>query len=86
MGAISIRGVDKELTNRLKKEAETSQKSLNQLVLDLLRRHVGLDKQKKFTKKYHDLDAFFGQWSDDDFNIIQGAIDTERQIDEELWK
>ena len=86
MGAISIRGVDKELTNRLKKEAETSQKSLNQLVLDLLKHHVGLDKKKKFTNKYHDLDDLFGQWSEDEFHDIEGKIDRERQVDEELWK
>lgn len=86
MGAISIRGVDEELTNRLKKEAKTSQKSLNQLVLDLLKHHVGLDKKKKFTNKYYDLDDLFGQWSEDEFLAIGGKIDAERQIDEELWK
>jgi len=86
MGAISIRGVNEELAKRLKQEADSNQKSLNQLVLDLLRHHVGLDKKKRFTKKYHDLDALFGQWNDDEFYAIQGKIDAEGQIDEELWK
>ena len=37
MGAISIRGVDDELTRRLKEEAETAHKSLNQLVIDIMK-------------------------------------------------
>lgn len=86
MGAISIRGLDEELTRRLKLEAKASQKSLNQLVLDLLKRHAGMDKKKKFTNKNHDLDDFFGQWDEDEFNAIQGKIDAERQMDSELWK
>ena len=86
MGSISIRGLNEELTRRLKQEAKATHKSLNQLVLDLLKRHTGLDKKKKFTNKNHDLDELFGQWNEDEFNAIQGKINTERQIDTELWK
>ena len=47
MATISIRGLNEELTRRLKKEAAATQKSVNQLVLDLLTQHVGLDKKKR---------------------------------------
>jgi hypothetical protein len=86
MSAISIRGIDEELARLLRKEAESRHKSLNQLVLDLLKSHVGLDKKKKFTNKYHDLDTLFGRWDESDFNAIQEKINAEKQIDEALWK
>ncbi len=86
MGAISIRGVDEELAKRLKREAEQSQKSLNQLMLDIIKQHVGLSKKKQFSNRYHDLDDLFGQWTELEFNAIQGKVEKERQLDEELWK
>ena len=85
MGSISIRGVDDQLALLLKQKAAASQKSVNQQVLDILRSSLGLKKAKKFTQCYHDIDHLFGTWSDDEFDMIQGKIETERQIDSELW-
>lgn len=86
MGSISIRSVDEQLADRLKQQARVSKKSVNQLVLEILKRHVGLEKEKRFTREYDDLDALFGRWSEEDFRQIQGKIDNERRIDEELWR
>jgi hypothetical protein len=86
MGSISIRGVDEQLAALLKQQAITAQKSVNQLILEMLRKHVGIDKEKKFTQEYHDLDQIFGTWTEDEFQKIQGEIDAERQVDSELWK
>lgn len=86
MGSISIRGVDEQLAALLKQQAITAQKSVNQLILEMLRKHVGLDKEKKFTQKYQDLDQLFGTWTEDEFLKIQGKIDAERRVDSELWK
>ena len=86
MRSISIRGVDDQLAALLKQKALASNKSVNQLVLETLRKHVGLEKKKLFTQQYHDIDHLFGKWSKDEFDKIQGKIDTERQIDKELWK
>ncbi len=36
MGSISIRNVDDQLAQKLKQQARSSQKSVNQLVLDIL--------------------------------------------------
>ncbi len=85
MRSISIRGVDDQLAALLKQEALASNKSVNQLVLETLKKHVGLEKKKLFTQQYHDIDYLFGKWSKDEFDKIQGKIDTERQIDKELW-
>ncbi|MCK4796427.1 MAG: antitoxin [Spirochaetes bacterium] len=78
--------VDEKLSTILKENAQNSNKSMNQYVLDLLKKSVGLKKDKKYTQVYNDLDHLFGRWSDSDFRKIQGKIDKERVIDEDLWK
>ncbi|MDP1773208.1 MAG: hypothetical protein Q8L15_13075 [Methylobacter sp.] len=86
MSNLSIRGIDPDLAAMLKQQAQASGKSVNQLALDALKEHTGLHKKKLFTQEYHDLDFLFGQWSDSEFQKIQGKIDSEAQIDDELWK
>ena len=86
MGSISIRGVDDQLSLLLKQKASTSNKSVNQLVLEVLKSTVGLQKKKQYTHQYHDMDHLFGKWSQDEFDAVQGKIDAERRIDDELWK
>ncbi len=86
MKSLSIRGVDPQLATMLKQKAGESKKSVNQFVIEILRKQVGLEKEKRFTKKHTDLDSLFGQWTEDEFSLIQGKIDTERQIDMTLWK
>jgi hypothetical protein len=82
---ITIRGIDDSAAERLKRMAKEAGKSVNQLLVDLIRREAGLDKQKRFTTEYTDLDHLFGKWSEAEFREIQGRIDSERRIDEELW-
>lgn len=86
MKNISLRGLDEELAGRLQHTAKAEGKSVNQLVLDILRRRFGLDKAKRFSNVYDDLDVLFGKWSRDEFERIQGQIDEDRRIDPELWK
>ena len=86
MKSLSIRGVDSHLAEMLKEKARGSKKSVNQFVLELLRKHVGLEKEKRFTQVYSDLDDLFGSWSAEDYSRIQGKVDSERQVDMELWK
>jgi len=86
MGSISIRGLDDELSSLLKKAAAAEKKSVNQFVIEALKKHLNLTKEKRFSLEWHDLDSLFGQWSKEEFLQIQGKIDEERKIDEELWK
>ena len=86
MSSLSIRGVDPQLAAILREQAKKSQKSINQFVLEILRQHLGLMKEKRFTREYDDLDNLFGSWSSEEFAAIQGKIDGERQIDGELWE
>ena len=86
MKAITIRGIDSSVSEKLKQVAKTEGKSVNQLVLDLIRQNVGMQKKKKFTIQHHDLDHLFGKWSGAEFEKIQGFIDSQRKIDPELWQ
>lgn len=86
MGSLSIRGVDEELALLLKEAASLEHKSVNQFVLETIKKQLGLTKEKRFTQDWHDLDHLFGKWSKEEFESIQGKIDNQRQIDEELWK
>lgn len=86
MRSLSIRGMNDELTALLKEAASSEKKSVNQFVLETLKKQVGLEKEKRFSQEWHDLDSLFGKWSEEEFLQIQRKIDDERQIDEELWK
>ena len=54
--------------------------------LETLRKHLGLDKEKRFTAVHHDMDHLFGRWSEAEFAAIQKKIDAESQVDAELWR
>ena len=86
MKAITVRGIEPNVAIKLKEIASKENKSLNQLLLDLIQIRVGIKKEKKFTRTYDDLDFLFGKWSDKEFEMVQTKIDDERIIDPELWK
>ena len=85
MKTITIRGIEPEVAEKLKQTANMQGKSTNRLVLDILRKELGFEKEKKFSRRHHDLDALFGKWSEDEFQAISNAIERDRQIDPELW-
>lgn len=86
MKAMTIRGIEPEISEKLKHIAKKQGKSINRLVIELLRKECGLEKKCEFTREYTDLDELFGSWSHEEFQYIHQKIDAERQIDEELWK
>ena len=85
MKTITVRGVDDALDEKLKQMARENGVSVNQFVIDSLKRQMGLIKEKKFTVVHDDLDDLFGRWSEEEFDSIQGKISSERVIDRELW-
>ena len=86
MKTLSIRGVDDDLGKLIKSAAKKEEKSVNNFVLDVLRKQVGTGKEKRFSREWHDLDSLFGSWSAEEYADIQGRIDAQRQVDDELWK
>jgi len=86
MKAITIRGVEPEVAEKLKMEAEKKGKSINQIVLDFIKKNLGLEKEKTHSREYNDLNDLWGTWSNDEFTSIHDKINQSRQIDQELWK
>jgi plasmid stability protein len=86
MKAFTIRGVEPEVAEKLKMTAAEQGKSVNQMVLDFIKKNLGLEKAKKYSQEYTDLDDLFGRWTDDEFTMIHNQINQSRQIDQELWK
>ena len=84
MKTITIRKIDDQLAELLKQKARKEQKSVNQLLLDIIRGSLGLLKEKVTLAEYHDLDHLFGQWSEEEFDNIQGKIKHIRKIDQNL--
>ncbi len=86
MKAVTIRGVDSDVAEKLKATAKDQGISVNQLILELIKTSLGLKKEKKYSRQYTDLDDLFGRWSDDKFKKINDKMTKNRQIDPELWK
>lgn len=83
MGTLTIRGLDPELSEALKRAAKQRGTSVNRLVLNTLKAQLGLGLPKTM---HHDLDQFFGTWSEDEHEQIKKSTHQQRRIDKELWK
>ncbi|MBL4737799.1 MAG: antitoxin [SAR324 cluster bacterium] len=86
MKAITIRGVDKDLEGKLKSVAKSGTLSVNQLILNSLRKSLGLEKDKIHTKEYTDLNFLFGKWTEDEYEAFEKTQKNFQSIDAELWK
>ena len=86
MKAITIRGIEQEVSDKLKSTATKKGISVNQLTVEIIKESLGLKKEKRFTHEYNDLDELFGRWSDAEYKKITDRIYKERKIDQELWK
>jgi len=86
MKTMTIRGLDKEMGQRLKAAAEAERSSVNQFVLDTLKKTLGLEKASIHTNEYRDLDFLFGVWDESDLTEFQKIQSEFNTIDEDLWK
>ena len=48
MKTITVRGIDSVLSEKMKQAAKQEGKSVNQVVIDTMRQHFGMMKEKKF--------------------------------------
>ena len=86
MKVITIRNIEPLVSARIKHEAKNQGKSINQFIIDMIEQNLGFKKKKKYSNIYTDLDHLFGKWSDEEYNLVQGKIEQERKIDNELWE
>lgn len=82
MATMSIRGLDDQALARLKGQAEQEGSSLNSLVLRLLQ---GTAVQPSTLKKFDDLDALAGTWSDEEAQEFERNTAAFAEVDPALW-
>lgn len=76
----TIRNLGPDLDRKLRQKAKEKRESLNEIVLEALRRGVGLTDS---TPLFHDLDSLAGSWQDDP--EFDNALEMQDQIDPNLW-
>ena len=85
MKTITLRGIDEELDQALKRLAAQSSASVNATILKLLRRALGFEK-KRLHVLHHDLDWLAGTWTDTELREFEKHTQPFSEVDEELWK
>ncbi len=85
MKTITIRGIEPELDRMIKSQAKQNNLSVNQWILQVLKKITGLGKEKVF-KKYHDLDGLAGGWSKEEVKAFFKNTEIFERIDEDIWK
>ncbi|MEK6779766.1 MAG: hypothetical protein AABY80_08860 [Candidatus Deferrimicrobiota bacterium] len=86
MTQITLRISDPEIEKEIRRKAKESRKSLNKVVLDLIRAGAGLGGGKKKTPRGASLAKLAGGWTDQDAREFEEAIKIFEEIDEEMWK
>lgn len=85
MATMSIRGLDDQALAQLKSQAEQEGSSLNGLVLRLLQ-GAGSSVSSGVLKKFDDLDALAGTWSDEEAQAFERNTAAFAEVDAALWK
>jgi len=82
---MSIRGLDDQALSRLKSQAEQEGSSLNSLVLRLLQ-GTGTPVPLNVLKKFDDLNALAGTWSEKEAQAFERNTAAFAEVDAALWK
>jgi hypothetical protein len=85
MKTITIRRVDSGLDRLIKSQAKQNNLSVNQWILQTLKKVTGIGKKPVF-KKHSDLDALAGGWSKEEANAFHKNTQIFERIDEDIWK
>ena len=82
MKALIIRGLDDQLYKTIKEQSTKFGLSINKFVLRCLESTLG----SKRACEFHDLDQFFGVWSEKEYERFNETLSAHEAIDEEAWK
>ncbi|MDR2734669.1 MAG: hypothetical protein LBC99_08560 [Spirochaetota bacterium] len=79
---LTIRNLDPQVDKALRAKAQFEGKSMNTVVLEILRAGLVSERERRF----HDLDALAGSWSPVEAGQFDAAIAGFAAIDTELWE
>ena len=80
---LTVRNLPADVATELERERKRRGASLNQTVVDTLRRGLGLEQQRKS----NGLARLAGGWSEEEFREFEGVVNEMfERIDEEDWR
>jgi len=82
MTHLTIRNVPAEVAEALDQERLRLQASLNQTVIELLRRALGVSGGRVS----NGLASLAGTWTEEEFEQFEAAVAVTEKIDEDLWR
>ena len=85
MSTLTIRGVDEQALDEIKRQARSAHSSVNKFVVETLRQ-VAFPSVPGKVREWHDLDGFLGSWSEEDAREVVQRCGECRKIDAEIWK
>ena len=85
MNTLTIRGVGDRALDQLRKQAKSRHSSMNKFVVEALQK-VAMPGEFGKVHEWHDLDGFFGSWSEAECNQIMERCSSCRKIDSEVWR
>lgn len=86
MTQITIRGIDEQLHQALRRTAENKGLSMNRYVLNLLKDSQGQAYGGPNNGvEFDDLDHLAGSWSQEEFEQFTEQLQDQRSIDSALW-
>jgi plasmid stability protein len=80
---LTIRGIPEDLAKALKKEKDRRGRSINQTVIELLKKALNLDWK---TKGGNGLERLAGAWNQEEFNLFERSTAVFEKTDEEQWR
>jgi hypothetical protein len=80
---LTVRNIPPEVGEALERKRLRSQASLNQTVIDLLRRALGVRDPGEAS---NGLARLAGTWTQEEHERFEAAVAAMEQIDEELWR
>ena len=80
---LTVRNLPVDLARALEEEKQRRGVSLNQVVIDLLRRSLGLAPSGR---RSNGLARLAGTWSAEDLHRFEAAVSMTEEVDEELWR
>lgn len=83
MQYLTVRNIPPDLATALSEEKHKRRLSLNQTVIELLRRSLGVGPGYQ---RSNGLRKLAGQWTDEEHRQFEDALRVNEEIDEELWR
>ncbi len=81
MQQITVRGIDPEIEQEIRRRANESQKSINQVIKEIIYKQFRPSKSPASSLK-----QLSGGWTREQAAEFESAIKSCEQIDEEMWK